>query len=656
MKLQKPKINLKVCLILLSTILSMTAAVCVIGWLFTDDLQLYNSQGLESALERYYEDVINRYSILAAVSEDYGKDTLSGTNFRYGVIKGYSLKEVENRLDDISLYDYMNFDGGIPDEGERFVHSYTLNSWTVWKVSEDIRTGKTRYYSYEVPDTDGLDQERFVIVSTFLQPLASGSQDLFSRGTVAYRLLYRIRYIYIPILAICLSGMILCLRRLLRNADPDVQLLTDRIPLDLFAAFLFTAAAVFFRVELRLWHLDSVFPSLLGGIIFAGAGWLIFLLFTFCLRANIRMHTGFRSMLLGRIGLRLAGLITLTQERRKNQQSPVDTWKRVYGVLGLLCLIELAGMNIHHTGRAYIFIWALVKISLFVIVWWFFKGLITIKEGAARMAKGNLSAPILTKGLPSDLAQIAENMNSLGKSFDAAVEEKMKSERFQMELITNVSHDIKTPITSIINYTDLLKNEKLPEGKIQEYISVLERQSLRLKRLLQDLIDASRASSGAVEMHLEKVDLRVFLTQLLGEFTERLEDSRLEMHTSLPEGNAPLCITVDARHLFRIFDNLLLNVCRYAQPGTRVYLDVSQDDKETVITVKNISAMPLNIPSEELMQRFVRGDWSRNTEGSGLGLSIASSLTSLMGGNLDLSIDGDLFKATVLFAQGQDEL
>ena len=225
----------------------------------------------------------------------------------------------------------------------------------------------------------------------------------------------------------------------------------------------------------------------------------------------------------------------------------------------------------------------------------------------------------------------------------------MKSERFKTELITNVSHDLKTPLTSIVSYVDLLKKEPIESESAQEYIDVLDRQSQKLKKLTADLVDASKASSGALPVHSEKLDLGELLRQSAGEYTEKFAAAGIAPVLLVPEGET--YVTADGRLLWRVLDNLLGNAVKYAQSGTRLYLELVQDETETVLTLKNISREPLNIPAEELMERFVRGDGSRHTDGSGLGLSIAKSLMELMGGKLALTLDGDLFKAALVFSR-----
>ena len=248
------------------------------------------------------------------------------------------------------------------------------------------------------------------------------------------------------------------------------------------------------------------------------------------------------------------------------------------------------------------------------------------------------------------LKEHAENLSAVRLGMSRAVDERMKSERFRTELITNVSHDLKTPLTSIVSYVDLLKNEPIESEKAREYIDVLDRQSQRLKKLTADLVDASKASSGALTVNPEPVDLGELVRQSAGEYAERFAAASLTPVLGLREEET--VVTADGRLLWRVLDNLLTNAVKYSLPGTRVYLDVTKSPGTASISVKNISREALNIPAEELMERFVRGDASRSSEGSGLGLSIARSLTELMGGELRITLDGDLFKAEILFPSG----
>lgn len=288
-------------------------------------------------------------------------------------------------------------------------------------------------------------------------------------------------------------------------------------------------------------------------------------------------------------------------------------------------------------------VWFLEKIVIcpVILVWWIhFKRL---KEEARSMAKGTGIHPIRQPKYFTELQDFQEQLLHIQDGIDSAVSQKMKSERFKTELITNVSHDIKTPLTSIINYVDLLSKEELENETVKEYLEVLQRQSARLKKLIEDLMEASKASTGNLTIHPEKLDAKVLLTQIVGEFEEKLCANDIEL---IVQGDS-VDIVADPRYLWRVFDNVMNNICKYALESTRAYVNVEKKEQYGVITFRNISKYPLNISSEELMERFVRGDSSRNTEGSGLGISIAKSLTELMKGKFELLVDGDLFKVEV---------
>lgn len=268
-------------------------------------------------------------------------------------------------------------------------------------------------------------------------------------------------------------------------------------------------------------------------------------------------------------------------------------------------------------------------------------------KAGKEISSGNMSYSVDTAKMYGPLKEHGQDLNSITAGMNKAVAERMKSERFKTELITNVSHDIKTPLTSIINYVDLMEKEEPESEKMREYLEVLSRQSARLKKLIDDLMDASKASTGNLTVTMAPCELGVLLEQCAGEYGEKLLASDLELVVNKPEG--AVTIMADGRHMWRILDNLLNNVCKYAQKGTRVYLSLERREGKAVVTLRNISASMLNVSGEELMERFVRGDASRSTEGSGLGLNIAKSLTELQNGELAITVDGDLFKVTLSF-------
>ncbi len=322
-------------------------------------------------------------------------------------------------------------------------------------------------------------------------------------------------------------------------------------------------------------------------------------------------------------------------------------WKTAAAVSGI-CLLELFGIFL--VGRDTEFLvslWVIEKAVLVPAVLYLALMLRRLQKSGAALAAGDLAYHTDTKAMLWDLRQHGENLNSIAAGMSIAVEDRLKSERMKTELITNVSHDIKTPLTSIINYAGLIGREPCDNPVITEYSEVLVRQSEKLKRLIEDLVEASKASTGNLEVLLAPCDPAVFLTQAGGEYEEKLRSAGLTLITKQPEQE--LRILADGRRMWRVFDNLMNNICKYAQPGTRVYLALEEQAENAVITFKNTSREPLDMTEEELMERFTRGDASRSTEGNGLGLSIAKSMAELQGGTLGLTIDGDLFKATLTF-------
>ena len=270
-----------------------------------------------------------------------------------------------------------------------------------------------------------------------------------------------------------------------------------------------------------------------------------------------------------------------------------------------------------------------------------------IAEAIKQIANGDTRYRLDESEFSGGEISVVKDLNNISKGFQGAINEQVKSERLKADLITNVSHDIKTPLTSIINYVDLIKREKPENAKIQEYLDVLSLKSQHLKNLTEDLVEASKVSSGNISVELRDIDLVEMINQTNGEFEEKFSQKGLKIISILPSSS--IMIRADGRHLWRVLENLYNNTFKYAAKNSRVYIDISSENNIATFVIKNISENPLNIRPDELTERFVRGDVSRTTEGSGLGLSIAKSLTILQGGKFDIIIDGDLFKVQIRF-------
>ena len=270
-----------------------------------------------------------------------------------------------------------------------------------------------------------------------------------------------------------------------------------------------------------------------------------------------------------------------------------------------------------------------------------------IERKLKEMYEGNNKDLLIKEEFLPEFYQSVEYLNDISNGFENAIQDRVKSERLKTELITNVSHDIKTPLTSIINYVDLLKNEDIKNPKANEYIEILDNKSQRLKKLIEDLVEASKVSTGNVKLNLEKINIVELIKQATGEFEDKFNARKLKV--IIDNNESEIYVMADSRYMYRIIENLFSNISKYAAENTRVYIDIKQIIDKVYIEIKNISKDSLNISADELMQRFVRGDKSRTTEGSGLGISIAQNLTEIQNGKFNLKLDGDLFKVELIF-------
>lgn len=358
---------------------------------------------------------------------------------------------------------------------------------------------------------------------------------------------------------------------------------------------------------------------------------------------RIKVHTFFKNSVTYRI---LKWLV----QKYKNVKNTISSNKNLGGkialyFIGIVTVSILIGLIFKEFG---------ILLDIVFWIWCYYKIMKEvdkfkqIHDATEKIYKGDTDIKLDESLYTGVLKELAIYINDIAGGFSNEIKESLKSERLKTELITNVSHDIKTPLTSIINYVDLLKQENIQNEKAKEYIEVLDNKSQRLKKLIEDLVEASKASSGNIKINKEVLNVKELLNQVTGEFEDKFNSRCLNIISKLPEET--VYIKADSRYLYRVLENTYSNVAKYAEENTRVYIDCILEEKNTVaIYVKNISKDELNISADELMQRFVRGDKSRNTEGSGLGLSIAKSLTELQDGTFNIYLDGDLFKVAIKF-------
>ena len=383
-----------------------------------------------------------------------------------------------------------------------------------------------------------------------------------------------------------------------------------------------------------------------GRVFFYAALVPLVLLFLCAFAAQCKAGTVLRGALIGRIARFLWRIVRAVFRALLHTLVRLPlVWKTALVGLVIAGAEFLLYINDFYRVRYGVFL--VMKLIELLAVLYIAVSLRTLQKGGEKLARGDFSEPIDTRYLLWDFKRYGQELNDVQGGLEQAVQERMKAEHLKTELITNVSHDIKTPLTSIVNYVDLLKKEDMPSSAAREYIAVLDRQSHRLKKLTEDLVEASKASSGALNVELQPTDVNVLLSQIEGEYQERLAACHLTLVTQPPAPGT--MIQADSRLLSRVMDNLVSNVCKYAMENTRVYVTAAVRDGQAVISFKNVSRDELNISPDELMERFVRGDASRHSEGSGLGLSIARSLVQLQGGTFALSIDADLFRADIVF-------
>lgn len=493
------------------------------------------------------------------------------------------------------------------------------------------------------------------VISRVKDPLDESTNDLFVRQLKLVHFLYVFRYAFIIIAAICallcLGFLIFCCRNIGYEAHKlqGQEKICYRVPLLIYLAvmgvlFLIDIYIGLCGIEYLRRATDGTLPIIITGLFFVTAAGIWLVLMTLL---NLSYRYQAKILWKNTILRRILRRVSRFSKALRDNTSLVLRAGLILAVFGILELIVIAYTN--YRVNLELFCFVLYKIPETAFIFVVLLQMKKLQEGSRQLAQGDLESKIDTQSMLWEFKKHGEYLNQINDGMAIALQDKMKSEHFKTELITNVSHDIKTPLTSIINYIDLMKREHIDEPAVQEYLEVLDHHSARLKKLIEDLIEASKASTGNLTVNWEPCDVDILLTQVLGEFEERMETAQLDLIIDKQE--KPVYIMADNRHLWRIFENLMNNICKYAQSGTRVYINQNVEQGMVNIVFRNTSKYPLNITSEELLERFVRGDASRNTEGSGLGLSIAQNLAELMNGELELYVDGDLFKVILRFPQ-----
>lgn len=614
-------LGIKVICIFLALISGFGAFTSIVGILFAGESGIfsdtpksyYETPWCENTTFAYADNVV-RWYIDGASPEDLAKN-FSGENTNFA----FELYDPNGNL--VAWSD-------LPEQiGMTASYSYYYN---------EVRNPDGTYTYYDAPVA-------YTVTSYVASPLSAS--DNYWLSFRLYSLTISLGY-WLFLIAGCsiliflgLLAYLLCAAGHRDNSNEIFLNIQDRIPLDLYGFLIFGLAAFtgsFLQSSTYYGNPDLGYLMLIVLTIFILE--TLFLAAIMTLATRLKKGHWWENTILYRIGMVFFRMLGWLWGVIKDSLFALPaTWKVAVGWL-IVSTIYLA--NSYHAASTLFLNFILLIVFCAVAAQWQ-----KLSRAGKQLSEGNLEYKVNTRRMLRSFRQHGENLNNISKGIAIALNQKMKSEHLRTELITNVSHDIKTPLTSIINYVDLLKKEGVT-GQAAEYVDVLDRQSRRLKKLTDDLVEASKASTGNIRCSLMPTDITELIQQAVAEYEEKLEKANLEAIITSPE-NETLYALADGNLMWRVLSNLLSNACKYSQTGTRVYLSVKGSGDTILITVKNVSRDQLNIDPDELMERFVRGDSSRSTEGSGLGLNIARSLVELQKGKFSLSIDGDLFKAQI---------
>ncbi len=590
---------------------------------------------------------------LKQVFEEYANSN------RFSIIHWYqegSIERIENYLDDQNV-DYVKVESGNPDyepfeyEKNPVGDGYMFTSTWAQIYKHPITGGNGLYEIGNNYDPEEYAPESIYTISIGISKDIEIYDELYwinLLATIIYALrfwIYAIGFGSLIIAILCFVFLMCSAGR--RRGMPGVRAsFLTKLPFEIPTAAVFFASLLGFAAIGDCFYYNDV-VAWIACVVWAIA--TVIMLIFWCMSLAIRIKLG--TLLKNTIVFYILHFIWRVlcfcgRGIRTIVHSLPMIWKTL-ALIGVVSVIEFFFIVVTYERFFLLFWWLLGKAIATLFIIYFVLMLLRLKNGAREIAEGKLDYKVDTKYLILDLKDHGEDINRIRDGMNIAVDERLKSERMKTELITNVSHDIKTPLTSIINYSDLISREECENENIKEYAGILHNQSERMKRLLDDLVEASKASSGNIDIMLAECDARVLISQVSGEYCQRLADAGLELVCTSPEDE--IRIMADGRRLWRVFDNLMNNARKYALSGTRVYVSLEAEGEKAVFRFRNISRDALSVNADELSERFVRGDESRNTEGNGLGLSIAKSLTELQGGAFDITVDGDLFKVTVSF-------
>ena len=588
----------------------------------------------------YYSDVRNRYFLIIYQNKALTNVELTNTTNSIETIKQYIESNENSKSVNIINGSIKSESGVIEKFGIQYLDSLSENYYTL-QINDE--TGKA-YKKYEKATAD-----EFEIYSSYVEDFKENTQ-MSTMNNLIEKIAPLERYTYFMIPISCIFIILISLYLIIatgykKGVDGIALNDFDKIPLEIIIAVGAGIGIIPFIILSTINNNYSAIISLTITI-YLIISMLVSIVFITIIK-RIKARTLLKSSFIGR-GLILIsnGIVWLYRKYISICDTVTYSTKittKVFIYFGLI--LPFAILILFAFANNIMFALFLEVVLLTIVLYRIIrttKGYAQIEEKLKDMYEGNNKKQLDKQDFVPEFYSTVKYINDISNGFENAIQDRMKSEKLKAELITNVSHDIKSPLTSIINYVDLLKQENIQNEKVKEYIEILDNKSRRLKKLTEDLVEASKVSTGNISLNLENINIVQLIKQALGEFEDKFKKRGLE--TILDSENNEITIKADNKYMYRIIENLFSNIVKYALENSRVYVDIKKTSKSVIIEMKNISKERLNISADELMQRFVRGDKSRTTEGSGLGISIAQNLTELQGGTFNLKLDGDLFK------------
>ena len=599
----------------------------------------------------YYDDLKNRYFLIIYKNKALTNVPINEQTFTIDSIKSYIEQNQDSKKVNI-IYGNMEADSKIiQDTGVRYLSDLNKTYYTIESI-EDTEQPKREYITAKAED--------FQIFSSYTEDFYEYSQVAIMNNILDKVSIFKeYCYFIIPVstILIILILMYLIISIGYKKGEDGIVLNDfDKTPLEIIIFFAIIIGCIpFILLEGITRDYNGIISLVVTG------GLVIYVLCAIILNTTIKRiksKTFFKSTITGKIlkWICVCGGVVYHKLKIVWDTLTYSSDLKVKVIIKFIIISALAifiFLVFHNSGMVVVLEFILIAVTLYKIIK-FIKNCSQIERKLKEMYEEDNSNKLYEEDFGNEFKNSVRYLNNISNGFENAIQDRMKSERMKVELITNVSHDIKTPLTSIINYVDLLKKENIYNEQAKEYIEILDSKSQRLKKLTEDLVEASKISTGNISLNLEKINVVELVKQATGEFEDKFKKRGLE--TIINADKNEVDIMADSRYMYRIIENLFSNVSKYALENSRVYIDIKQSKEDNlannvIIEVKNISKDKLNISAEELMQRFVRGDKSRTTEGSGLGISIAQNLTELQKGKFELKLDGDLFKVKIIFAK-----